>query len=805
MIISKAYSNSAGVRTALLASSMLTIAGPALAQVDEIVVTSQKRAENLQDVPVSIQAFNTERLEQLEVSGFSDYAKFLPSVSFQSTGPNSTTVYFRGVVSGGDGNHSASQPSVGVYLDEQPVTTILGFLPVHIYDIERVEGIAGPQGTLYGASAQSGVLRIITNKPKIGERESRIDLEANQVAHGDFGYQFEGMTNVPISDNAAIRLVGWYKKDAGYIDNVAAGRIFPGTLVPGATTGAGNPATPIMKDNLSLVEKDFNDIETYGARIALKVDLDDNWTITPTLLMQKSTADGVNYYSPQSGDLKVSRFNDEYNNDKFIQGAMTIEGKIGNFDLTVASSYLRRQLDANTDYTDYAYYYDLLYQSQGPSYNFASYFYDNNGDSIDFSQFYTGDDSFGKYANEVRLRSPQDKRFRFVIGAFQNHQRHNIQQEYFVRNLADALEVTGHPDTLWLTEQKRVDRDYALFTEMEFDITDRLTFIGGIRGYKYKNTLIGFFGYGPGYSSSSGEAVCFGPPVVEGSPCTNLDKTSKNTGETHKLGFTYDLDDSKMIYATYSTGFRPGGVNRRPSLPPYLEDKLINYELGFKTSWADNTFVLNGAAFYQQWKDFQFPILGLNGLTEIKNANQARIYGFEADMTWAPTQQFTLNGALTWLSAELSENYCGFVNASGAPETNCPAPEAPDGTKLPVVSDFKGTITARYEFPVGAMTGHVQGSLSGQTSAPSNLQVVDQTIIGDLDGFVQADFTFGVQNDDWRAVIYVANAFDERPKQVAFVGCAISTCGVNGPSGNGGVYYGTARPRTIGLRLGRSF
>lgn len=841
MAISKSYRADGALKTALLASSMMTAAAaPALAQVDEITVTAQKRAESLQDVPISIQAFGTEKLEQLEVSAFSDYAKFLPSLSFQSTGPNSTNVYYRGVVSGGDGNHSASLPSVGIYLDEQPVTTILGFLPIHIYDIERVEGVAGPQGTLYGASAQSGVVRIITNKPKLGETEASIDLEGNFVQHGDFGYQFEGMVNRPVSDNAAIRLVGWYKKDAGYIDNVPGGRIFPGTIVPGAVTGAGNPMTPIAKDNLSLVEKDFNDIETYGARAALRVELNENWTITPTVLAQKSTQDGVNFYDPDAGDLKISRFAPDFNNDKFVQGAMTVEGRLGDFDLVVASSYLRRQIDSNTDYTDYAYYYDALYQSFGTGANFASYFYDNNGDSIDFSQFYQGDDSFGKYANEIRVSSPQDKRVRFIAGFFQNRQRHNIHQQYFIPNLADALEVPGHPDTIWLTEQKRVDRDLALFTEMNFDITDRLTFIGGVRGYRYNNSLIGFNGYGAGFSPDpddgmggplidpftglvvhgTGESACFGPPSVPNSPCTNLNSRIKNTGETHKLSLTYDLDDSKMVYLTYSTGFRPGGANRRTPLPPYLEDKLINYEAGFKTAWADNTVILNGAAFYQKWDNFQFPILGVNGLTEIKNAASARIYGFEADMTWAPNDRFTLNGAMSIIDAELSENFCGFNTDAGDPFTDCgpqtpddpntrgdesAEPEAPKGTALPVVPKFKGTLTARYEFPIGAMTGHLQGSVSGQSHSPSNLLLVDQSIIGNQDGYVLTDFTFGIQNDDWRLVGYITNAFDERPNQNAFVACAISTCGITGPSGNDGIFFSTARPRTFGLRFGKDF
>ncbi|MEQ8179216.1 MAG: TonB-dependent receptor [Amphiplicatus sp.] len=800
------------VRSVLLASSMLTAATVAAAQddpppvrrgVDIITVTAQKKSESVQDVPISIIALGTEKLDELQVSQFSDYAKFIPSLTYQSTGPNYTTVYFRGVASGGDGNHSASLPSVGVYLDEQPVTTILGLLPIHVYDVERVEGIAGPQGTLYGASAQSGVVKIVTNKPDLSGFSAGYDLEANAVQHGDIGYQFEGFVNQPLADNAAIRLVGYYKKDAGYIDNILGGKIFPGS--------------GISRTNADLVEDNFNDVETYGARVALKIDLNESWTVTPSVFAQKSESNGVHFYNPDSGDLKITRYEPEFNTDKFVQAALTVEGKIGNFDIVYAGAYLRRQIDSNYDYTDYAYYYDVLYQDLG--YNFSAYFYDNMYNPIDPSQFYQGDDSYGKYSNEIRLSSPQDQRLRFVAGFFQNYQRHNIHQQYIVRDLADFLEVPDHPDTIWLTEQKRVDRDLALFTEVEFDLTERLTLIGGVRGYKYNNSLIGFNGYGAGFSGSTGEAACFGPPSVPDSPCTNLDSVQKKTGETHKLSVTYDVDDAKMVYLTYSTGFRPGGANRRTPLPPYLEDKLVNYEAGFKTGWADNTFVLNGAFFYQKWKDFQFPILGLNGLTEVQNAAQARIYGFEADMTWAPTDRFTLNGAVSVINSELSENFCGFFDADRNPVTDCPQavddpdtigdetgdPEAPSGTRLPVVPKFKGTMTARYEFPIGAMTGHVQSSVSGQTDSPSNLLVVDQDIIGDQEGFVLVDFTAGVRQDNWRLEMYVTNAFDERPDLISFVGCAITTCGIVGPQGTNGIYSGTARPRTYGIRFGQQF
>ena len=194
---------------------------------EEVTVTALKTQQNLQDVPVSIQAIGTERLEELNVTSFDDYAKYLPSVSYQSAGPGFARVFMRGAAAGDNGNHSGPQPGVGQYLDEQPITTIQGALDIHMYDIARVEALAGPQGTLYGASSQSGTIRIITNKPdRVGFRR-RLQHPGQHLADGDLGYLAEGFVNIPLSDNAAIRLVGWARHDGGYIDNVAATRTFP--------------------------------------------------------------------------------------------------------------------------------------------------------------------------------------------------------------------------------------------------------------------------------------------------------------------------------------------------------------------------------------------------------------------------------------------------------------------------------------------------------------------------------------------------------------------------------------------------
>src|SRR3954470_8423189 len=192
----------------------------------EIIITATKREENMQNVPISVQAIGTRRLDQLNISNFEDYTKQLPSVSFDTSQPGSTTVYVRGVATGSDGNHTGSLPSVGFYLDEQPVTTIGGTLDVHIYDIARIESLAGPQGTLYGASSEAGTIRIITNKPELGVTTGRVDGEFNTVAHGGVGGSLEGMINLPIGDHIAFRGVAFYQKDAGYIDNIHGERTY---------------------------------------------------------------------------------------------------------------------------------------------------------------------------------------------------------------------------------------------------------------------------------------------------------------------------------------------------------------------------------------------------------------------------------------------------------------------------------------------------------------------------------------------------------------------------------------------------
>ena len=767
----------------LLASTMLSGATAALAAAPaqpvsgEVIVTAQKREENVQRVPLSIQVLGSAKLEQLQIKDVNDYVKFLPSVSIQTIGPGYTDVYMRGVASGENNNHSGPLPTTASYLDEAPITTIGGALDVHIYDIARVEALAGPQGTLYGASSEAGTIRIITNKPKIGVFEAAYDVSANDVDHGGVGYSGEGFVNIPVNDKVAIRLVGWGEHDAGYIDNVPGTRTYP--------------SSGITISNAAIAKNNYNDVDLYGGRAALKIDLNENWTVSPTIMFQDEVSHGVFGYDPTIGDLKVSHFFPERTHDRWYQAGLTIEGHISNFDLVYAGSMMKRDIHSLSDYSDYSFFYD-----QAPFF-YGTYIYDNGGNLIDPSQTIQGLDRFTKQSHELRISSPTDSRFRFVGGLFYERQSHNIRQRYVIEDLADSLSVSDAPDTLWLTQQLRVDRDYAAFGEATFDITPKLSVTGGLRVFKYDNSLVGFFGFGSGFSSHTGEAACFEPTIVAGGPCTDLDKRVSETGVTHKLNLTYHIDDSRMLYATWSRGFRPGGINRRSDFPPYVSDFLTNYEVGWKTSWLGGKVRFNGALYLEEWNNFQFSFLGANGLTNIRNAPQAEIKGVEADLNWRPDNHWTFSGAGSFTDAKLTANFCQAL-VNGVAVTNCAAPEALSGSQLPVTPKFKANATARYEFDLGMMRAHFQGSVVGQSSSWADLRTIERGILGQQKGYATLDLTTGIAQNNWTLELSLLNATDTRADIYRYAECATQVCGPE-------TYVVTNRPRTVAVKFGQKF
>jgi outer membrane receptor protein involved in Fe transport len=795
----------------------------------EIVITATKREERLQNVPQSVIAIGTRRLDQLNISNFEEYTKQLPSVSYNFAQSGGTVVYMRGVATGGDGNHSGALPSVGVYLDEQPVTTIGGALDVHIYDIARIESLAGPQGTLYGASSEAGTIRIITNKPDLDAMYGRVDGELNSVDHGGVGGKLEGMFNAPLTSHMAFRAVGFYQRDAGYIDNVPDSRTYCGTPVTDGEETIGCIHDGIHVTNAAFVKNDINSVTNYSGRAALKIDLDDNWTVTPTIMHQYYKQDGFFAFDPLLGDLKDSRFRSEYRRQRFTQAALTVEGKIWNFDVTYAGAYLDHPTYSLGDYTDYTDHYDAYYTYCGGLANCKNYV-DANGRTIDPRQYILGSEHFKKLSQELRIATPKEWPLRAIVGAFYQRQTNHIYQNYLVDNLGPQVSVNGWPGTIWLTLQDRKDKDYALFGEAEYDLTPHITLIAGGRYYKFDNTVIGFNGMGQnnppdislGYNrcltvnglelrNDTGSALIGGG--VPGTPCTNVGqvvngklepKRSEGTGFTHRLSVRFKPSKDLMFYATWSKGFRPGGINRQPTAPAYSPDYLYNLEAGWKTSFGPLTW--NGAIYHQIWNGFQFAFLGAQSLTVIQNGRDARINGIESDLSYT-AHGLSFTAAASYTDAKTKGAIChSSIDTSPTCSSVIDGEQdyvvTPSGTRLPITPKFKGTATARYTWPMGAGRAHVQGSIAYQGSSSVDVRQDpsgDGTNPNDLFGRVKSstlvDFFVGYDWSKYSLELFATNVFDERNQLSRILACGACDR----------VHIIPGRPRTIGVRVGARF
>lgn len=810
-------------RTPISAGVALALASPALmaqTAIEEIVVTAQKREENLQDVPISIQALGAQSIKELNIQNFKDYAAMLPSVAMTPSlgaGSSFSLVYMRGISTAGDGQATTSQPSVGMYLDELPITTIQGNLDVHMYDVARVEALAGPQGTLYGASSQAGTIRVITNKPALGETSGSVSVEANMVDGDDTGFVGEGYFNAPIGDKAAIRLVGWARSDAGWVDNVLGSRTYPGV--------ASTPDDDITVTNAAFAKDNYNTIDTVGARAALRVDLNDNWTVTPTVMLQKSEQEGS--WGDDLSDLVVGGGNSvmhvrpEFTNDEWWMVGLTIEGKIGNFDVVYSGSYLDRQVDGSFDYADYSYWYDTIYttgyyadlhfSATGPR-TVPNQFVPDYFDPADvgtrqmIGARFTNDDGYTKENHELRISSDPENRVRGMLGFFWQHQYHDFEQHWKMDGgLAPALEMNGgtdprFDDTVYLNSLYRNDRDRAVFGNVSFDVTEDVELNLGARFFKPQVTVQGFFGFGLGFTpiwSSNGENRCNlfpnGQQDFDNKPCLNVDKGIKESESIFRANLTWNINDAAMIYGTWSEGYRPGGINRDPNAGEYVSDFLTNWEFGWKTQWLDNRLQFNGAVFYEEWEDFQVSFTGANAITQVANGPTAEVTGMEGSVLWLPTENLRISAAFALYDTELADDYANF-DANG----NVTSILAPKGTKLPVTADFKGNLIARYFFGLGEFDAHVQGALTHEGSRGSDLNQADNLIRGDVPAYTTLDLSAGIRKDSWGLELFIRNATDEDAPLYKTSQCATGTCGAQN--------YGVrVRPTTVALKFTKDF
>lgn len=510
------------------------------AQVDTIVVTATKRAENAQEIPVAVQALGGETLDELRVDNFTDYLTQLPGVTAGGSGPGQNTIYIRGVASTTPNLTTAGvaglAPNVALYLDEQPLAQPGRNLDVYAVDLERVEVLPGPQGTLFGASSQAGTIRLITNKPKIGEFEAFANAGLSFTKGGEASNKVEGGINFPIGDSAALRIVGYIDDRGGYIDNVAgtrstreSARFRPaGTLrangVPVSSQRAGfnsdpaylqgldNNVTFIDADNAALVEEDFNDTRYTGFRASAKWELNADWSVTVGHARQWIESDGVFFADPELDEYEIQRFEEDTLNDDFHNTSWTIEGRLGALEALYTGAYTDRDADQRVDYSDYLFvgqylpYYICDSTVSYPVYN-ASY-----GGVADVPQgtcqapnlFVESTTETKVFTHELRFNTPRENRLRATVGGFYSDLQLDERNNFNYPNNVDAI-VFGSPgffpnfpqttgffsdagpfadETIFRNDIRRTDEQLGFFGEVNFDlIPDYLTLTFGTRWY----------------------------------------------------------------------------------------------------------------------------------------------------------------------------------------------------------------------------------------------------------------------------------------------------------------------------------
>ena len=757
--------------------------------IEEVVVTAQKRDESAQDVPISIDVIGETQLENLGVTDLEDFAQLLPSVSYVSLGPGSGSIYIRGISGGGE-NVLGSSPNVAVYLDEQPITAVGGYLNPHIYDIARIEALAGPQGTLFGANSQSGSIRIITNKPSPAGFEASYDIEANSIKDGDIGYLFEGMVNIPLSDRAALRLVGWHKEDAGFIDNVPYSHTFSNANIRAGLTDPDliAKAADITVDNAEVVEDDFNEATTTGARAALGIDLSDSWTVTANVMRQELEASGVWDHDPDEvGDLEVTRLLPDESDDEWTQVSLVVEGEVSGFSLTYAGSYLDRKSYATVDYSLYTDWYISGGFVQAFYSCYVSYF----GECTDPREQSTYDDRVKRDNHEIRIASPQDWRLRALLGAFYEESDHEFDWEWHVLGLNGLTSAAGTPaaveppDIYWTTDMVRGNEETAVFGEVAFDLADNLTLAGSFRRFDSEVSLRGFYG------------TVWWPQRFGGRTPDeqNADLVTKDKDTVFKGNVSWHVTDDAMLYGTYSEGYRPGGLNRDPSTVAgfgYDPDFVESWEVGVKASAMEGRARYNLAAFTMDWNDFQLSRQdsSISPATLTYNVGNARSRGIEGDVAYLLTENWDVSVAFSLIDAELSQDY--WINAANIGDGN---PDASKGHALPRVPDFKANVSTRYSFQLANFDGYVQAYWVYTGSSWNSLVPSGATEERDRKkqhAYDVLNFAAGIERDNWGAELFVRNVTDERGEVFKNAFSYDSRITTN-------------RPRTIGLRWRQRF
>jgi iron complex outermembrane receptor protein len=762
----------------------------------EVIVTAQLRHENLQDVPESVQVFTKRDLQDLGISHFEDFATKAPTVSFVSDGPTEQTFYMRGVSDGSSAN-AANTSTTGYFLDDASLSYYGTFPDLHAYDIQRIEVLDGPQGTLFGAGAMSGAIRIITNKPDPDAFSAGVDLDYGKIDQGGNNTTEEAFVNLPlIKGSTALRLSGYVVRQGGFIDNVLATRHWLNGVVSTDAQWAGN---------------DYNTEKEYGGRAAIDQRIGETWNAVLTFNYQQQKTAGSWSQDPRYGERKVARFGPEHISDSFSGLDLHVKGDVGIGDLVFASTWWSYPYHYTTEYSEYVQYNPFpdyyqysppLLQSltclTGPTIQGGTAAY---GGCQAPNMFYVYDAYTRRWSNELRLESKPGGRWHWLGGLYweKTHQTYDyLYQMPGMQSSGQAYQsalsfyssyYTGTASPLpheWYSSLSRDDLlETAEFADVSFDITKRWSIDGGLRYFKST------------YSTSNAWAGYFWAPKT---PSALYSAPSHKL--TGKASLSYKPIRQLMLYGTFSQGFREGGVNGGLSSSCYQHgvphnfnpDTLDNFEVGWKSGLLAGRMTWNGAFYYMPWKDFQSSIYDLSLCNTTFNANfgSARVYGAETSFAWRITEGLTVNASANYNDSRLTRvkpNFSGSLAQMIVPNE-----------RLPFVPYFSYSANIRYQRPLaGSLDGYIQYDIAHKGDMWSDLRALPNPTLGKKGtarvlqpAYSISNLRLGIQNGTWTVEAYVTNLFNK--DAIIFVN-----------TGNYDNRQTTNEPRVVGLRASLRF
>ena len=796
---------------AVLATSNIS----AQSAIEEIVVTSRKKEETLQDVPLQVQTLTEEALEQSGINTFEDYLLQLPGVTAGGgSGPGQNTIYIRGLASTTPNLTTAGvaglAPNVSFYLDEQPLAQPGRNLDVYAADVARIEVLSGPQGTLFGASSQAGVVRLITNKPKMGVSESNVEFEYRFTPEGDTGTKVEAMTNIPLGESTALRVVAYMDDKGGYIDQVAgsvdaseSARFRPAGTVrenglpvsgsrAGFQAGADLSGANLIPAN-AIVEEDANGVEYKGFRASLAQDLSDEWSANLVLAHQTVDADGVFFADPTLGDLEIRTYTANEINDEYDNMSLTLEGLVGDLEVVYAGAYTDRATDQMVDYTDY------LFVGQYLPYYICDYY-------VTYTKFAPGNVPTGTCgapnllvdsttntevkSHEIRINTDISDTMSLTAGAFMSDTEltelnlftypSSVDNDitYACNYALTDTSVTGSINNaspgwfsagpfcepvIFFNDIKRTDEQKGFFGELNIALSDTSELTLGARWYDIEVDFEGsanssfYNGFGAPDTQQFGSNLSaqYAPGNANGYP----DKASTD-GVIGKVTYSWNPSDEVMYYVTWSEGFRPGLLNRpvgRTSpdgsytVPPSIDsDEITNYEFGWKTVLMDGQLRFNGSAFFVDIEGLQSTVFdpSIVNLFFSDNAADAEITGVEGDFTYyADKEGLSVSGAFSMLDTEITKKLV-------------PTNDVIVGSELAFAPTFQANLRVRQEWEMAdGYTGHAQLQVTHSGDSYSDIMEMNRAV---QQQYSYVDIRIGMSNGESTTEFYIDNVTDER-------------------------------------------